>query len=113
MIDWNQPAQDIANRIRGLSPWPGCYTFLADQRLVIWKAKADTLEETKSEHKPGTILSQNKKEFWVLTGEGTLRVTEVQPANKKRMTAEQFLQGRPLSIGHGFTSGPSSASSPT
>ncbi len=115
MIDWTQSANGLANRIRGLSPWPGCFTFLRDQRLVIWKAKAETkkFDEAKSEHRPGTIVDENKKEFWVLTGEGTLGVTEVQPANKKRMTVAQFLQGRSVSIGQMFQSGPTSASPPS
>jgi methionyl-tRNA formyltransferase len=113
MIDWTQSANGLANRIRGLSPWPGCFTFLRDQRLVICQAKAETekISAAQSGHRPGTIVDENKKEFWVLTGEGTLRVTAVQPANKKRMTVEQFLQGRSIAIGQVFTSGPASASS--
>ena len=42
LIDWTQSAEHIANRIRGLSPWPGCYTFLQDQRLIIWKTMVET-----------------------------------------------------------------------
>ena len=106
LIDWTHPAWHIANRIRGLSPWPGCYTFLHDQRLVIWKATAEPVEGAKSGSIPGTIQEVSKKDFLVWTGEGLLRVTEVQPANKKRMTVEQFLQGRGLQSGDRFVSDP-------
>lgn len=105
LIHWTQPARDIVNRIRGLSPWPGCYTFLQDQRLVIWKAKEEARGgEQTAELVPGTILEANKYEIRVYTGDGVLRVTEVQPANKKRMPVEQFLQGRSIPRGEVFAS---------
>ena len=112
LIDWAQSAEHIANRIRGLSPWPGCYTFLQDQRLVIWKTvvETQTQRELLSAHNPGTIISIDKKSFEVATGSGILQVTEVQPADKKRMTVKQFLQGRDLVIGQAFTSNPLSVS---
>ena len=110
LIDWSLPAWHIANRIRGLSPWPGCYTFLQDQRLVIWKAMAEPEEGAKSGSVPGTIQEVSKKDFSVRTGEGLLRVTEVQPANKKRMTVEQFLQGRGLQPDEQLISDPQGSS---
>lgn len=111
MIDWTQSAETLVNRIRGLSPWPGCYSFLNDQRLVLWKAKAVTKGfEIEKSHTPGTILDVDKKELSVLTGEGVLQITEVQPANKKRMTVEQFLQGRSLEPGDILTSESASSS---
>ncbi len=114
LINWTQPAQDIVNRIRGLSPWPGCYTFLNDQRLVIWKAKIEGRGgESNSQGVPGTILEVQTSEIRVLTGEGVLRITEVQPANKRRMTVEEFLQGRSLRSGEVFVSELPPSSSPS
>lgn len=106
LIDWTQSAEHIANRIRGLSPWPGCYTFLQDQRLTIWKAMVETQtqRELLPAHGPGVIININEKSFEVLTGNGILRVTEVQLVNKKRMTVKQFLQGRNFSVEQAFTS---------
>ena len=108
LIDWTQSAEHIANRIRGLSPWPGCYTFLQDQRLVIWKTvvETQTQKERLSAHSPGTIISIDKKSFEVATGSGILQVTEVQPADKKRMTVKKFLQGRNFPVEQAFTSSP-------
>ena len=100
VIDWTQSATEIANRIRGLSPWPGSYTFHREHRLIIWKGRIDAQGGPgRSEgQRPGTILAVGQKFFWVETGEGRLEVLEVQPANKKRMSVEQFLQGHALRV---------------
>ena len=100
VIDWTQSATEIANRIRGLSLWPGSYTFHHEHRLIIWKGRVDAQGAPgRSEgRRPGTILAVGQKFFWVETGEGRLEVLEVQPANKKRMSVEQFLQGHALRV---------------
>ena len=121
VIDWTQPATEIANRIRGLSPWPGSYTFhhacpersstslsLRSEpteecsrrtlRLIIRKGRLDLQggQGGSDGHQPGTILAVGPTSFWVQTGAGRLEVLEVQPANKKHMSVEQFLQGYAL-----------------
>ncbi len=97
VIDWTQSATEIANRIRGLSPWPGSYTFHHDHRLIICKGRVDAQGGLAgSGQRPGTILAVGPKSFWVETGEGRIEVLEVQPANKKRMSVEQFLLGYTL-----------------
>lgn len=97
VIDWTQSATQIANRIRGLSPWPGSYTFHQEHRLIIRKGRVDT-EGGSDGRRPGTILAVGPKSFWVETGEGRFEVLEVQPANKKRMSVEQFLLGYALRV---------------
>lgn len=108
VIDWTQSATEIANRIRGLSPWPGSYTFhhacpersgaeRRKLRLIIRKGRVDTQGGPGGDgRRPGTILAVGPKSFWVETGEGRIEVLEVQPANKKRMSVEQFLLGYAL-----------------
>ena len=98
VIDWTQSATVIANRIRGLSPWPGSYTFHHDHRLIIRKGRVDAQGGPGGNdgQRPGTILAVGPKSFWVETGAGRIEVLEVQPANKKRMSVEQFLQGYAL-----------------
>ena len=100
VIDWTQSATEIANRIRGLSPWPGSFTFHREHRLIIWKGRIDAQggPERTAGQRPGTILAVGPKSFWVETGQGRLEVLEVQPANKKRMSVEQFLQGHALRV---------------
>ena len=100
VIDWTQPATEIANRIRGLSPWPGSYTFHHEHRLIIRKGRVDAENGPGGSdgQQPGTILVVGPKSFWVQTGEGRIEVLEVQPANKKRMSVEQFLLGYALRV---------------
>lgn len=100
VIDWTQPATEIVNRIRGLSPWPGSYTFHHGHRLIIRKGRVDTQggQGGSDGQRPGTILAVGPKSFWVETGEGRIEVLEVQPANKKRMSVEQFLLGYALRV---------------
>lgn len=97
VIDWTQPATEIANRIRGLWPWPGSYTFHHEHRLIIRKGRVDANGGPVGVvQRPGTILAVGPTSFWVETGEGRIEVLEVQPANKKRMSVEQFLLGYAL-----------------
>ena len=97
VIDWTQSATEIANRIRGLSPWPGSFTFHHGHRLIIRKGRVDAQGgPAGGRQRPGTILAVGPKSFWVETGEGRIEVLEVQPENKKRMSVEQFLLGYTL-----------------
>lgn len=96
MIDWTLPATAIANRIRGLSPWPGAYTASGTDRWTIWRAAV--VPETQTAL-PGTITAITKEAIHVATGAGVLAVKELQPANSRRMTVAQYLAGHPVSIG--------------
>jgi len=105
VIDWSLPATAIANRVRGLSPWPGAFTFLNDDRLLLWRAAARE-EERRASVEPGTLVEVLKDALVIATGKGTLVVTEVQPATSRRMTVRQYLAGHPLAPGLKFGSGP-------
>lgn len=96
VIDWTHSAQSIANRVRGLSPWPGAYTFLGHDRWNIWSAVAKPM---RSDEQPGAIITVTKHSIQVATGEGCLELVELQTANSKRMTAAQFLAGHRVSVG--------------
>jgi methionyl-tRNA formyltransferase len=84
LIDWTRPAREIANRIRGFQPWPGCYTFAGGKKLGIWRARA--LDGSAA---AGAVTGG----FRVGCGEGLLEVLQVQPEGKKRMAAGAFLSG--------------------
>lgn len=92
-IDWSKDAHTLSGLIRGLNPAPGCYTYMDGKRLKIWMAEA--LEEA-SDAAPGTIVVLGKHSFDVATGQGLLRVEEVQPDNKKRMDAGDFARGHQI-----------------
>jgi methionyl-tRNA formyltransferase len=104
LIDWTHPAVEIANRVRGLAPWPGAYTFAGEDLWKIWKATAKDGQTDKA--LPGTIIGLTKEAILVATGDGLLSITEIQPANSRRMTAAQFLAGHQLSPGQVLGAGP-------
>jgi methionyl-tRNA formyltransferase len=95
-IDWTLPATAIANRIRGMTPWPGAYTFLEQDRWMLCRAVALT---GASATPPGRITTVTKDEIHVATGEGVLAVKELQPANSRRMTVAQYLAGHSIQAG--------------
>jgi len=96
-IDWTKTGEDIYNHIRGLHPWPVAYTTLNGEVMKVWwgqKVSSETSE------KPGTIVSIEKDGFIVSTGNTTfIKVTQLQPSGKKKMSAEQFLLGADLQVG--------------
>jgi methionyl-tRNA formyltransferase len=104
VVDWTGSAQSIANRIRGLSPWPGAYTFHGQERWNIWRALA-VQESVQSQ--PGTILSGAKQSLKVATGSGVLEILDIQTANSKRMSVGQFLAGHRIDPGAQLGAAPS------
>jgi len=83
-IDWRKPAVEIERQVRAFDPWPGSLTMLGETLLKVWRA-----EVVPATGAPGTVLPG----LVVATGEGGLRLREVQPAGGKRMSAEVFLRG--------------------
>jgi methionyl-tRNA formyltransferase len=96
VIDWNLPAITLANRVRGLSPWPGAYTTAQGDRWTIWRASALSGSVTKP---PGVVVAVTHEAIHVATGNGALAVMELQPANSRRMTVSQYLAGHYIVIG--------------
>ena len=101
-LDFSCPAVQLERFIRGLNPWPTAYTKLDGKLFKLWKAETvpeeDVVKESKS-FEPGTIVSVGKDSFDVLTGEGLLRIRELQIEGKRKMTAEEFLRGFKLEVG--------------
>ena len=102
LVDWNKDARALYNQVRGLHPWPVAYTTFEGANFKIWWAKPG---ETSTNAAPGEVVKIAKDYFEVATGDGsTLALYDVQPAGKKRMTAEEYLRGTgsKLQIGDRF-----------
>ena len=97
LIRWDQPAQTVVNRVRGLTPWPGAYTFCGPQRLRLWKTTA--LDPPAKPAAPGEILEVQRDGILVATADRMIRIEELQPENKRRMKASEYLAGHPLAPG--------------
>ena len=103
-IDWTLPAIVLANRVRGLSPWPGAYTTVAgSDSWRIWRALALPGPVTTT---PGVIVAITREAIHVATGDGVLAVMELQPANNRRMAVSQYLAGHPIAVGLPLGRGP-------
>ena len=95
-INWNDPAVQIERLIRGLNPWPSAYTHWNDKVIKLWQA--DVVEDN-TDQEAGTIVKVEKDSFYVQTGEGLLKIEELQLQGKKRMDAGSFLRGNHLEYG--------------
>jgi methionyl-tRNA formyltransferase len=90
-IDWSQPGEAIYNHIRGLRPWPVAYTSFQGKVMKIWDGEKQPTSEKQA---AGTIIEIVEDGFIVKTGNDIgIKVTELQPAGKKKMTAGSFLRG--------------------
>jgi methionyl-tRNA formyltransferase len=98
LIDWSSSAFVIKRAIRGLQPWPNAYTYHENQRLIIWRAEAERLESSSAV--PGEVLEFKGDDLIVKCGEDTvLRLLELQPESKRRMSVRDFINGKSLKIG--------------
>ena len=90
-VDWTQSGEAIYNHIRGLNPWPVAYTLLKGTVLKIWQSKKIPNENKAA---PGTVVNIEDDGIVIATGNETaIKITELQPSGKKRMSAEQYLRG--------------------
>jgi methionyl-tRNA formyltransferase len=89
-IDWNKPALEIYNLIRGLSPVPTAYTLLNEKTFKIFKAE---LQDTHPAIQPGGFLTDSKTYLKFAAKDGFINVTDVQLEGKKRMSIGEFLRG--------------------
>ena len=100
-IDWTQSAPVLHDRIRGVQPWPGATTHVHGKLLKIMRAKVGS-SETPPAGQPGEVIAAEDDRLVIQTGQGTLRLFEVQLEGKKRMDVRAFLLGRPLKTGDRF-----------
>jgi methionyl-tRNA formyltransferase len=98
-LDWSQPARVLWNHVRGLTPWPGTYTFLqrAPAPVLLKVLRAEITSQRSGA--PGEILSADREGIVVACGEGAMRILELQREGGKRLTAQQFLAGFPIRAG--------------
>ena len=93
-IDWNRPAQEIYNRMRGFAPWPGAYTSFRGQTCHLW-AEPFSLR-TLTGGAPGTILTENSQ-ILIACGHATLlRLLSIKVEGRKRIPAVEFANGARL-----------------
>jgi methionyl-tRNA formyltransferase len=101
LIDWSMPSAAIERRIRGLQPWPNAYTSFNSRGLTIWEA--EPLVCMAPDVEPGEVTVAHGGELVVQCGEhSALRLLEVQPEARKRMTPRDFINGLHVKVGERF-----------
>ena len=91
-VDWNLPALDIWNRIRGLRPWPGAYTRFRGKNLHIWAASRPVPGEA-TPLDPGSLIAERGCLRVACGGKTLLDLAEIQLEGRKRLLARDFLNG--------------------
>lgn len=103
-INWEKPARELLNFIRGVTPWPGAFTFVkrrgtrATQRIVVDRA-VPASHPTLKHAQPGRVLATDESGIRVATGHGALAITKLTPAGRRPMTVSAFLNGHVLRPG--------------
>jgi methionyl-tRNA formyltransferase len=103
-IDWKLTAVEIERRVRGLYPWPGCFTTMPKQPAATGETERVKIlrvavQDSSAGVAPGTILEISDAGPLVQTGRGALRLLDVQPEGGKPMPAAAFLCGHPMAAG--------------
>jgi len=112
-LDWTRRATELHDQIRGLNPWPGAFSSFRGENLKLWRSRpflqhdgsALGMESEASQTlsvDPGQIIQVLEDSLLIQTGEGLLRVLEVQPAGKRSMPARDFFNGRHGQVGEKF-----------
>ena len=105
-INFDQPAHQVHNFIRGLSPYPGAYTFIKGKTIKLFRSKLlDTANgqlPTDRTWAPGARLQAPGSKLHIACRSGAISIGEVQLEGKKRIRVEDFLRGYPVEIGANF-----------
>ncbi|MFI5172005.1 MAG: methionyl-tRNA formyltransferase [Chitinophagales bacterium] len=89
-INWNSSAEEVHNFIRGLSPYPGAFTFINDKPVKILRS---AIEQDAFSDTPGKFATDNKTYLTFSTAFGCIQVKEIQAEGKRRMLIEEYLRG--------------------
>lgn len=90
-IDWTKSSEEVYNHIRGLHPWPVAYTTYKGERWKIWWGEMD---DATFDGEPGEIAAIDDASITVVCGDKKgIRLVEIQPSGKKRMSVSEFLRG--------------------
>jgi methionyl-tRNA formyltransferase len=89
-VDWSRPAREIYNLYRGLTPWPGIYSFLEGRRLLWVEVRPEAGE---SQGEPGRLGVGPGGEMRIQCGSGRLQILKLKPEGKRILSAEEFMRG--------------------
>ena len=92
-IDWNLSSFEAYNFIRGMSPFPGAFTYFLGERVKIFRTDILDPESVDEDMEPGDVSTDNSSFLRVGTADGALDIMELQLAGKRRMKIKELLNG--------------------
>lgn len=98
-INWQHPAKQLDCFVRGMTPWPGAFTFLGDKRFRVIKSISLDID---GNDPPGTVLESTPGTLVIQAGSGAMSVREIQGESGKRLSIGDFLRGFPVPKGSRF-----------
>jgi len=96
LIDWSKSAEEIEAFIRGMTPWPGAFTFIGSRRLKIFASDVVFID---SKGDPGTVTGETRDKLYIATGKYLLSIKEIQEESGKRLSIKDYLRGCSVSPG--------------
>lgn len=103
VLDFSRPAPEIAARINGLAPWPGCSVEIGGTLVKIGLAGAEDRGVTET---PGTVIGSERDAVRVATGSGIVRLLQLQRPGGRLLPVADFLRGFPIAPGTQLESAP-------
>jgi methionyl-tRNA formyltransferase len=98
LIDWNSKPSVIKNKVRGMSPWPGAFTWLEGKMVKIYQVRTAEMPQGGTEA-PGTVLRADREGIVVACADGAIIIDELQLEGRKRLPAGDFLAGCKIAPG--------------
>jgi methionyl-tRNA formyltransferase len=95
-INWSKPAEEIEAFIRGVTPWPGAFTFIGNRRIKIFDSDVVLID---SDEHPGTVTGDARNNLCIATGKHLLSLKEIQEESGKRLSIKEYLRGNNISPG--------------
>lgn len=94
-VDWTRPAAEVIQHVCGMDPWPGATAVRFEQTLKLFGGGASSMPA----RAPGEVVCVEQEGVHVACGDGCVRIAEVQPPGKRRMSAKAYVAGRPFESG--------------
>lgn len=97
-LDWSEPAAALARKVRAFDPWPVAEAVVDGERLRIWSADAVPM---RVDAEPGAVVAMQRDALDVATGDGVLRIRELQRDGGRRMPVRDWFNARRAAVAHG------------
>lgn len=98
-IDWSRSAIEVARNVRAFDPKPGAFTTLVGAEMKLFGARIAPTGRAADDPTPGTVLAVDDTGAYIACGDGVVRITDAQPAGKRRLTMSELARGRGLRAG--------------